>query len=237
MWFSPTRPSIQVWHFMHARFQNLDNMDLISSPATLCITYLAYKEMYRWKHACCCVSSKTSHKLYCRVIIDFTEIMSETPSSCRSQSATFSSYKNHNTAKGLFGISPNSYPSFVSSLYGGRQVTKRSQRTVVYLICEKQEIKLWLTAVLTLRKTCPLNNPPFLNGKDQHSLEEEVATRKIASVRVHVERAIARIKNFRILHQVVLIAISKDLDKIWTVCSYLILFLLPIIVDKPPQSG
>jgi hypothetical protein len=38
-----------------------------------------------------------------------------------------------------------------------------------------------------------LNIPLFLNGKDQLSLEE-VATRKIASVRVHVERAIARIK-------------------------------------------
>ena len=32
-----------------------------------------------------------------RVIIDCTEIMIEMPSSCRSQSATFSSYKNHNT--------------------------------------------------------------------------------------------------------------------------------------------
>jgi hypothetical protein len=38
-----------------------------------------------------------------------------------------------------------------------------------------------------------LNIPPFLNGKYQLSLEEEVRTRKIASVRVHVERAIARI--------------------------------------------
>ena len=62
-----------------------------------------------------------------------------------------------------------------------------------------------------------LNIPPFLNGKDQLNLEEEVRTRKIASVRVHVERVIARIKNFRILHQVVPITISKDLDKIWAV--------------------
>ena len=56
-----------------------------------------------------------------------------------------------------------------------------------------------------------LNIPPFLNGKDQLNLEEEVRTRKIASVRVHVERVIARIKKFRILHQVVPITISKDL--------------------------
>ena len=65
-----------------------------------------------------------------------------------------------------------------------------------------------------------LNILPFLNGKYQFSLEEEVGTRKIASVRVHVERTIARIKNFRILYQVVPITIAKDLDKIWTVCYY-----------------
>ena len=59
-----------------------------------------------------------------RVIIDCTEIMIEMLSPCRSQSGTFSSYKNHNTAKGLLGVSPNGYPSFVSSLYAGRPVTK-----------------------------------------------------------------------------------------------------------------
>jgi hypothetical protein len=60
-----------------------------------------------------------------------------------------------------------------------------------------------------------LNIPPFLDGKYQLSLEEELTTRKIASIRVHVERAIARIKNYRILHQVVPITLAKDLDKIW----------------------
>ena len=60
-----------------------------------------------------------------RVIIDCTEIFIETPSSCRSQSVTFSSYKNHNTAKGLVGISPSGYPSFVSSLYAGRVSDKK----------------------------------------------------------------------------------------------------------------
>ena len=47
------------------------------------------------------------------------------PSSCRSQSVTFSNYKHHNTAKGLLGISPNGYPSFVSNLYGGRTSDKK----------------------------------------------------------------------------------------------------------------
>jgi hypothetical protein len=39
-----------------------------------------------------------------RVIIDCTEIFTEMPTSYRSQSATFSNYKHHNTAKALIGI-------------------------------------------------------------------------------------------------------------------------------------
>ena len=79
-----------------------------------------------------------------------------------------------------------------------------------------------------------LNIPPFLNGQPQLSKENEMATRKIASVRVHVERAIARIKNYRILHQVVPLTLAGNLEHIWSVCSYLTLFLPALI--KETQS-
>ena len=58
-----------------------------------------------------------------------------------------------------------------------------------------------------------LNIAAFLNGNDQPTLEEETSTRKIASARVHVERAISRIKNYR-LHQVIPLSMASDLDKI-----------------------
>ena len=41
-----------------------------------------------------------------------------------------------------------------------------------------------------------LNIPPFLRGKEQFSENELVVTRCIASLRIHVERAMERIKNF-----------------------------------------
>ena len=44
-----------------------------------------------------------------------------------------------------------------------------------------------------------LNIPPFLHNKENLSLEEETETRRIASFRIHVEQAIARVKNLRIL--------------------------------------
>ena len=133
-----------------------------------------------------------------RVIIDCTEIMIEMPSSCRSQSATFPSYKNHNTAKCLLGVSPNGYPSFVSSLYAGQTSDKKLTKDCGILNLLEPGDQVMADRGFDIEDDLPvttLNIPPFLNGKDQLSLEEEVRTRKIASVRVHVERAIARIKN------------------------------------------
>ena len=45
---------------------------------------------------------------------------------------------------------------------------------------------------LLAAKCVALNIPPFLRGKAHLSLEEEVETRSIASVHIHVERAIER---------------------------------------------
>ena len=43
-----------------------------------------------------------------------------------------------------------------------------------------------------------LNIPPFLRGKIQFDHSELIQTRCIASLRIHVERAMERIKNFHI---------------------------------------
>ena len=56
---------------------------------------------------------------FTRVILDCTEIFIEKLPCFRAQSATYSSYKSHNTAKGLVGISPQGAVTFVSDLCGG----------------------------------------------------------------------------------------------------------------------
>ena len=66
-----------------------------------------------------------------------------------------------------------------------------------------------------------LNIPPLLHNKENLSLEEETETRRIASVRIHVEQAIARVKNLRILSTVFPISVVADLNKILVICSYL----------------
>ena len=54
-----------------------------------------------------------------RTIVDYTETFIEKPSCFRAQAETYSTYKSHNTVKGLVGISPHGAVTFVSELYGG----------------------------------------------------------------------------------------------------------------------
>ena len=77
-----------------------------------------------------------------------------------------------------------------------------------------------------------LNIPPILRGKEHLSVQEETETRQIAAVRIHVERAISRIKIFKILSTVFPITMGADLNKIWVICSYLTNFLPPLINES-----
>ncbi|KAM7305734.1 uncharacterized protein ISCGN_015630 [Ixodes scapularis] len=128
-----------------------------------------------------------------RVILDCTEIFIETPSDFRVQSDTYSSYKCHNTAKGLLGITPNGFVSFVSDLAPGRVSDKAL--TACSGLCNLLEPgdsvmadRGFLITEEVEAAGANLNIPPFLGGRLQLSLEDEAKTRAIAKVRIHVER-------------------------------------------------
>ena len=69
-----------------------------------------------------------------RVIIDCTELHLETPSEPQCQKAIFSTYKNHNTAEGLVGVSPPGDIIFVSELYAGNTCDQQTNRDCSPLI-------------------------------------------------------------------------------------------------------
>ena len=66
--------------------------------------------------------------------------------------------------------------------------------------------------------------------KDQLDPDEEDEKGQIASVRIHVERAIERIKNFNILRQVIPNTMAEDINKIWIVCAILTNFKGPLVL-------
>ena len=101
--------------------------------------------------------------------------------------------EHHNTAKGLVGIAPNGMVTFVSYLYTGRiSDTKITSDSGIYDLLEGGN-SIMADRGFDLEGDLPrgisLNIPPFLDGKPQLDVEGEIETRRIASVRVHVERA------------------------------------------------
>ena len=72
-----------------------------------------------------------------------------------------------------------------------------------------------------------LNIPPFWGSRDQLEPDEVLATRRIATHRSHVKRAIERIKNFRLTHFIpsVLCPLAEHI----VVCAFLTQFIEPLV--------
>ena len=66
-----------------------------------------------------------------------------------------------------------------------------------------------------------LNIPSFLDGRVQLSHDEVVESQAIASVRIHVERAIQRVKKFKAIRNEIPLTLHGSVNQIWTVTCLL----------------
>lgn len=169
-----------------------------------------------------------------RIIIDATEFRVERPSSLLSQATTFSAYKNTNTVKVLVGITPRGAISFLSQAYEGSV----SDRRLVELsgLLEKLEAgdeimadKGFLIQDLLTPIGVRLNIPPFLDSRTQMPADDVLLTKKIAKLRVHVERAIGRIKECHILHSTLPAAMWDSINEVIYVCCMMANFSPPLV--------
>lgn len=202
------------------------------------LLYLKLKEIPLWMpkglvHAAMPEQFKKNYPTT-RVILDATEIYVEQPKLPEIQQMTFSSYKNDNTYKGLVGISPNGVITFVSPLYPGSISDKElTRRSGIFNLLEEGDSVMADRgfdieedlALLGVR----LNIPPFLRGKAQLSQRELISTRRIASLRIHVERAMERIKNFHIFDRSIPSSLTDIANRIFFVCCVLANFQPPLL--------
>ncbi|XP_033730305.1 uncharacterized protein LOC117319639 isoform X2 [Pecten maximus] len=140
-----------------------------------------------------------------RSIIDCTEIFVQKPSLPSAQRVTFSQYKHHNTFKCLVSITPTGTFSFISELYSGSISDKRIVVDSNFLDKVERGDDIMADRGFLIRgelalRGATLNIPPFSNGK-QLCPQAVTKTRRIAHARIHVERAIGRLKNFEILQK------------------------------------
>ena len=133
------------------------------------------------------------------VIIDCFEIFIERPSNLRARTSTWSNYKHNNTVKILIGIIPQGVVGFISEAWGGRVSDK-------YLTEHCGILRKLLPGDVILADRgfdisesvgamqAKLHIPAFTRGKSQLSALEVEETRKIANVRIHVERVIGAVR-------------------------------------------
>ena len=138
----------------------------------------------------------------------------ETPSDLHMQS-TWSNYKHHNIVKFLIVCTPNGCISFISPLYVGSISDVELTRVSGLLthLEDKPGISVMADRGFTIKGILndigvKLNIPPFMDGRKQLPAEEISEGRKIASVRIHVERAIGRLNSFSILKHTISITLA-----------------------------
>ena len=141
----------------------------------------------------------------CVVIIDCFEIFIDRPSDLLASAQTYSSYKHHNTAKYLIGITPQGSVSYISDGWGGRASDKHITEHSTLLRNLIPGDTILADRGFDIRDTIgfyqsTIQIPAFKKGKDQLDAIDVEQTRSLANVRIHVERVIGNIrKKYQIL--------------------------------------
>lgn len=167
-------------------------------------------------------------------IIDCTEIFVQRPKNLGSRAKTYSNYKHHNTYKVLYCIAPNGFVMYVSKLFGGRAsdsfITKNCGILSHFIPGDQILTDRGFTIGDDLPPGVMLAIPAFTRGCKQLPEREVTRTRRLANVRIHVERAIRRLKCFKILSNVMPGSL-KYVDDILAICAGLCNVQAPLIKE------
>ena len=182
------------------------------------------------------------------VIVDCFEIFTEKPSSLDTRAMIWSNYKHHHTAKVLIGISPTGAIIFVSTAWGARTSDKDiCFESGLYEFLLPHDVVM-ADRGFNIAEHLALYNaklliPAFTRGQDQLSSHDVSLTRRIAHLRIHVERVIGLVRRkYRILKSILpvehlTVREGQELapiDKIVGVCCALT-NLCPSVVVHPEQ--
>lgn len=138
----------------------------------------------------------------CRVLIDCTEFQIEQPFNVHKQQVTFFLYKNFKSLKGFLGIAVSGGITFISHLYGGsisdKDIFKKSG---LLQLLEAGDVVLadkgFKIESELLNAGVSLMQPLFLVDRIQFTIKERSENKTCSNMRVHIERAISRIKVFK----------------------------------------
>ena len=153
---------------------------------------------------------------------DTVEFKCETPSLPAAQKQLYSSYKNDNTYKLLIGCNTNGYINYKSALWSGNVSDKELVERSGFLDCLRVGDQVMadkgfqIRGMLALRG-CYLQMPPPIK---QGLLKPKGSTkaRTVSNVRIHIERAIRRLKTFKVVSNPQKMTQKSHMDSIISVC-------------------
>lgn len=173
----------------------LDTIDLMYTYSVPPLLFWPDGEVVRKTSPMCFKSSYRN----CVSIIDCFEIFCERPSDLKARAQTYSQYKHHNTVKYLISCTPQGVISFISKGWGGRTSDKFITENSGYLeyllpgdtVLADRGFDISDSIAITGAR---LEIPAFTKGKMQLDAKDIETTRKIASVRIHIERVIGMLR-------------------------------------------
>jgi hypothetical protein len=143
------------------------------------------------------------------IVLDATEIRVEIPRDLRANGLFYSSYKSATTVKILIGVTPAGVCSFVSRCYPGRitdaEITRLSGVLDLlgpgdYVLVDKG---FYIDVMCLTRGLRTVRPPKKRNNVHQFSAAENIETKKIANVRIHIERFNQQLKSWHFLQKLV----------------------------------
>ncbi|KAJ8668900.1 hypothetical protein QAD02_000159 [Eretmocerus hayati] len=171
-----------------------------------------------------------------RVVLDCTEIPVEKPRCLKCRLRLYSFYKSCETLKILIGISASGLIIFLSDVYGGRASDKAIfvQSGILDKLDPTRDAVM-VDKGFSIETECLENHiqliiPPKLKAK-QMPRDDVLLTNKIAAARVHVERAIQRMKLWDIVRSKVQWILIPYIDDIFTIIGGLVNYQNPILSD------
>ena len=171
------------------------------------------------------------------MILECTEIFVQTPTPLLLQSQLYSSFKSNTTSKGLIGITPCGAICLVSTLYTGRISDKEIPGCsgILDLLEAGDSVmadKGFVIGNMLQEHNVELNIPPFRENQGQFSTQDVQKSKTIASLRIHVERAIRRVKEYHFFDSDVPLSTLGSVNQLFSIACLLTNFQGPLILSK-----